>query len=65
MSTETTTKTDTCVKCTHWNPLSENKGECRRQPPQAITFRVDNETKMETRFPVTSASDWCGEFKAK
>jgi len=62
---ETATKTATCVKCSHWNPTESAKGECRRQPPQAISFKVDNDVKFETRFPVTNESDWCGEFSAK
>lgn len=62
---QTATKTDTCAKCAHWNPTESSMGECRRQPPQAISFKVDNDVKFETRFPVTSESDWCGEFSAK
>lgn len=65
MSVETSTVTDTCAKCAHWNAKASDSGECRRQPPQAISFKIDNETKVETCFPETSASDWCGEFKAK
>mgnify|MGYP001118786325 CR=1 FL=1 len=65
MSVETSTQTDTCAKCTYWNATTTEAGECRRQPPQAISFKVDDETKFETRFPATAGSDWCGEFKAK
>ena len=62
---ETATKTDTCIKCEYWNATGEAEGECRRQPPQAISFKVNDEVTYETRFPTTKADDWCGEFSAK
>jgi hypothetical protein len=62
---ETTSQTKTCAACAFWNETASNEGECRRQPPQAISFKVDESTQFETRFPVTKASDWCGEFQAK
>lgn len=52
-----------CGACAFWKKTGENAGECRVQPPQAIAFKVDEETRVETRFPVTEATDWCGEFK--
>lgn len=55
----------TCESCAYWNSTAAAEGECRRQPPQAISFRVDEQTRFETRFPVTQASDWCGEYSAK
>lgn len=65
MSTSTETRTKTCQSCRHWNALSQVEGECRRQPPQAISFKVNEEVRFETRFPQTTAQDWCGEFTAK
>lgn len=65
MSVQTSAKTETCAECAYWKSQTADNGECRRQPPQAISFKVDSETKFETRFPETMASDWCGEFKAK
>ena len=65
MDTATKGKTEVCVECAHWNPKGSDEGECRRQPPQAVTFRVDDEVKFETRFPTTKADDWCGEFTRK
>jgi len=65
MSVQSAIKTESCAKCTYWNSSAADSGECRRQPPQAISFKVDSETKFETRFPVTAGSDWCGEFKAQ
>lgn len=65
MSISTDTRTQTCAACTHWNSLSSAEGECRRQPPQAISFKINDEVRFETRFPKTTAQDWCGEFAAK
>jgi hypothetical protein len=58
----TQTKTEVCSACKHWNSNTNNEGECRRQAPQALVFVVDAETKFESRFPVTKATEWCGEF---
>jgi len=55
----------TCQECAYWNAVDAGQGECRVRPPQAIAFRVDEETKVETCFPVTKAMDWCGEYRAK
>jgi hypothetical protein len=55
--------TEVCSACKHWNNKSADEGECRRYSPQALVFVVDDETKYETRFPVTQAIDWCGEFE--
>lgn len=65
METTTQSKTDTCSQCNHWKATSAAEGQCRRNPPQAVSFKVDDEVKFETRFPVTAADDWCGEFTAK
>jgi len=65
MSTETTTRANTCGNCTYWNAVEGKKGECRRQPPQAISFKVDDSVQFQTLFPATEESDWCGEFSAK
>lgn len=61
----TATKTEACSKCEYWNKAESDQGECRRQPPQAVTFKVNDEVKFETRFPTTKAEDWCGEFSAR
>ncbi len=62
MTTSTKADIKTCSACRYWNEQSDNEGECRVRPPQAISFRVDEETHFETVFPVTKAEDWCGEF---
>lgn len=54
-----------CQKCAFWKPTVDAKGECRRNAPQSVVFAVDETTQFETRFPLTEADDWCGEFKAK
>ncbi len=65
MSTATDTRTQTCTSCRHWKNLSSGEGECRRRPPQAITFTINDEVRFETRFPMTRAQDWCGEYAAQ
>jgi len=62
---ETKTANITCAACAHWKATTGSDGECRRQPPQAVSFHVDGDVKFETRFPITAESDWCGEFTAK
>lgn len=62
MTTETTTRSETCNQCKFWKATEANQGQCRRQPPQAISFRIGDDLKFETRFPVTASDDWCGEF---
>lgn len=61
--TTTTAEIKTCSACKYWNKQSDAQGECRVRPPQTVTFKVDEETKFETVFPVTKAEDWCGEFQ--
>lgn len=62
MSTETTTKA--CAACAYWKSGITGEGECRRNAPQLITFEIDDEVKVESRFPTTSGEDWCGDFEA-
>lgn len=61
----TTTTTKACAACAHWKASASNDGECRRHAPQMITFEVDDEVKVESRFPTTASDDWCGDFEAK
>jgi len=63
MSTTTTTKA--CASCTHWKTQASGQGECRRNAPQLITFEIDDDVKVESRFPTTAEDDWCGEFETK
>ncbi|MFC7338340.1 hypothetical protein ACFQY0_14195 [Haloferula chungangensis] len=64
MST-TTTITKACAECIHWNSGVSGDGECRRHAPQLISFEVDDDVKVESRFPTTSQDDWCGDFEKK
>ncbi len=61
----TTTATKACAACSHWKAGAGAEGECRRHAPQLITFEVDDEVKVVSRFPTTAAADWCGDFEAK
>lgn len=60
----TLTKSVACESCTYWKKASAD-GECRRHAPQTIAFTVDSDVKFESRFPVTQAADWCGDYEAK
>lgn len=62
---QTTTVSKTCATCANWAAKDGNDGECRVRAPQLIAFRVDNDTEFVTRFPLTAASDWCGEWTEK
>lgn len=61
----TATTTKTCSVCANWKDLADGAGECRAKAPQTIVLTIDDETRVESRFPVTKAEDWCGEFTAK
>ena len=63
MTTETATKS--CQACAYWNAGDNGEGECRRRAPQTIVFEVNDQVSVESRFPTTSASDWCGDFEGK
>jgi len=62
MSSTTTTK-KACKDCTFWNPQAKDQGQCRRHAPQLVAFEVDERVKFESKFPVTKAEDWCGDFQ--
>lgn len=61
----TATQTKTCAGCAHWNEKGDGNGECRRHAPQTIAFEVDDDVRVESRFPTTAADDWCGDFEKK
>ena len=63
--TEATTSTESCAACRNWREVREGVGECRAHAPQLIVFEVDDNTKIESRFPTTAGDDWCGDFQAK
>lgn len=70
---------ETCAACRFWldsdGDPREHKGYCRRKSPQIIgavvtadmgeyTADVDNSTiYMATRFPITTADEWCGKWR--
>jgi hypothetical protein len=57
--------TAVCSACKHWShEASAQQGECRRHAPQTLVFTLDDKTQFESRFPLTNAIDWCGEFEA-
>lgn len=65
MTTQSRPATAVCSACKHWSHEARaTQGECRRHAPQTLVFTIDDKTKFESRFPVTQATDWCGEFEA-
>ena len=54
-----------CETCTYWQAKADTTGECRRHAPQTIAFTVDDDVRFESRFPLTKAADWCGDFAAR
>jgi hypothetical protein len=59
-----------CGTCLHLHATSDDGGECRRYPPQAIThFDFDDREQRQVhrvadRFPgVRKADIWCGEWR--
>ncbi len=47
-----------CLNCRFWEATLTNarEGKCHRCPPLMSRF-------SDTRFPDTSATDWCGDFE--
>lgn len=62
MESRVITANASCSKCAYWKSVSAQKGECRRNAPQSVVFAVDEDTRFETHFPETGATDWCGEY---
>ncbi len=51
-----------CKDCKFWEPKGK-AGECHRHTPQIIWGRGEHEDAIETVFPETGGSEWCGEFE--
>lgn len=47
-------------KVSHYN---DQRGECRRFPPQLWSDVQENETGLGVGFPDITTEDWCGEFQ--
>jgi hypothetical protein len=57
-------RADRCGTCRHWQDRQlrriaggEAQGDCHRHPPRGDDGR-------HRYWPITLASDWCGEYKA-
>lgn len=47
------------------NPTAKSEvGQCRRYPPRNVNFERPGERGVETLFPVTHGTTWCGEFRS-
>lgn len=57
-----------CFHCAYWvqNQSSDLRGECRRNPPVALTeeTKIDGERRVyaSERWPLTDEIDSCGEY---
>lgn len=49
------TTRSTCTNCKYYNPLYEDKGDCRRHPPVIIAG-------IGTKWPIVQKTDWCGDL---
>lgn len=47
-----------CETCLYWEAKKSDKGLCRRRGPALIQVHID---RTGSDWPVTRASDWCGE----
>ena len=57
-----------CERCLFWvgfneNTNSEPEGECHRLPPQVTATGTVKDQHYGCSWPITGASDWCGEFE--
>jgi hypothetical protein len=59
-----------CGECIYWTPMqgSPTVGQCRRYPPTPVPRLVklpEEGYSSEFRYhkPMTTADDWCGEYK--
>lgn len=66
---------ENCAACRFWKICPSGAGVCRRYPPvpvaevgstEAIREEVVREvySSTEPNWPITNATEWCGEFKA-
>ena len=49
-----------CSKCWYWHTTDDTSGQCRANPPISIP---DVGHAKVGQWLVTSAEDWCGNFK--
>ena len=52
-----------CSKCSHWNELSGNLGECRVNPPMSVPKNIPGTDPERGTWLKTTAEDWCSFFK--
>lgn len=57
-----------CESCKHWNDIRAGNriGECRKNPPQVIVTSgsgLHAKEQICSKFPIMSASDWCGAWE--
>lgn len=54
-----------CKDCLWWEPCDEREGQCRRHAPAPVPNTwLDPDQGYEAEWPVTLATDWCGEWES-
>ena len=53
----------TCETCKFWQDINTHYGTCHRFPP--IGGQTNFNADGMPRWPLTSGTDWCGEYQAK
>jgi hypothetical protein len=62
---------ESCEECRFWEGIGDIDGEvrdgfCRRHAPRAALRAREGEAgEVATNWPLTTPSDWCGEFEER
>jgi uncharacterized Fe-S radical SAM superfamily protein PflX len=61
---------EVCSMCRFWNQIDENQGYCQIRAPQVIRQNIHygssstvSGSELQTAFPVTEPTEWCGEWE--
>lgn len=55
-----------CKACVYWVTEAANQyGQCHRYPPRPDVVEEDGEAAQRDVRPLTSANEWCGEWKGR
>lgn len=55
-----------CKTCAYWTVQTQSVyGQCHRYPPRPDVVEAESETVQRDVRPLTTANEWCGEWKGK
>lgn len=56
-----------CDRCEHFQPLNQQQGECRLNPPKIVMATVSLRNGLETTcvWPAVGKTQWCSKFQLK